>query len=82
MITPESMAAISKAVGNPWVARFEKDIEEAARRGKRCTLLCYTDCGDEQRSAIKDLEDRGFSITVHREVSGGVLQSPGYYAEW
>lgn len=82
MITPESMAAISKNVQNPWIARFEKEIEEAARSGMRCTLLCYTDCGDEQRSALKDIEDRGFSITVHRETIGGALQSPGYYAGW
>lgn len=82
MITPEEMAALAVKKDNVWVLNFERNIESAAKRGLRCTLLCYTGCSNEQMSAVREIEHRGFGITVRRETIAGVLQHAGYYAEW
>lgn len=82
MITPEQMAKLAAGKPNPYVERFEREIEEAATDGLRCVLLCYTGCSDEMVSAVRELERRGFRITVRSERCGGVWQHPGYYAEW
>ena len=57
------------------------EIRDAADHGERSALLCYADCGAEQLSAVRELERRGFEIESVA-TSGGVLQCPGYYAEW
>ena len=87
MVTPENMAELAKSSSFDGccakrLKQFERDIESAARLGFRSTLLCYTDCGAASITAVKALEERGFRVTVRREIIGGRLQHPGFYAEW
>ena len=68
---------------NPWIARFEKYIKDAAADGDHGVLLCYVDCCDANaHAALSALERRGLTIVRRREVIDGYLQTPGYYAEW
>lgn len=81
-VTPKTMRGLSARRESKCLSRYEGEIRDAADHGERSALLCYADCGAEQLSAVRELERRGFEIRVRRETSGGVLQCPGYYAEW
>lgn len=87
MITPEQMAALAEksldgSEEGRWLARFEKDIEQAAKKGHRSVFLCFADCGSAELWAVSRLWKRGFRISRHRENSGGCMQDPAYYAAW
>lgn len=63
--------------------KFEREIREEAEAGHRSAMLCYCDCCDgDMRAALFELEAQGFRVSRRREMSGGVLQSRAYYAEW
>lgn len=87
MITPEQMAALAEksiegSEEGKCLARFERDIEQAAKKGRRSVILCFVDCGPAERWAVNRIERRGFRISRHRENIGGRVQDPAYYAEW
>lgn len=65
------------------LARYEREIEDEARIGRRSAMLDYCDCCDgDKRAAMRELGEQGFRIAEYCDTVGGVRQSRAYYAEW
>ena len=63
--------------------KYERDIRNAAKKGRHYVLLHYVDCVDgDDHIVFEELQRQGFKIYTDRENIGGYLQDRAYYARW
>lgn len=63
--------------------RCERRIRQDAELGERESCLSYCDCMDgAKEKALEILRQRGFEVRMHVSYSGGIRQTPAFYAFW
>lgn len=63
--------------------RCERRIRQDAELGERESCLFYCDCMDgAKEKALEILRQRGFEVRMHVSYSGGIRQTPAFYAFW